>query len=130
MPARMTRDGLSLRSTMYVGAALGGAFWGGVWLLSHQAQHYWCAQRGDCSAGPAWWDKQHLATVFGHLWLVIVVGWLTAAIVGAVVWWLGPTRFIRGVGLALIAGPSAGWLVVAWLGLQQLVFGWRMLGGF
>ena len=77
MPARMTRGELSPRSTMYVGAVLGGAFWGGVWLLSHQAQHYWCAQRGDCSAGPAWWDKQHLATVFGHLWLVIVVGWLT-----------------------------------------------------
>jgi hypothetical protein len=115
---------------MYAGAALGGAFWGGVWLLSHQTQAYRCAQRGDCSGGPAWWDTQHLAIVFDHLWLVVVVGWLAATIVGAVVSWLGPTRFIRRVGLALITGPSAGWLIVAWLGLQQLVFGWRMLGGF
>jgi hypothetical protein len=130
IPARMTRDGLSPRFTMYVGAALGGAFWGGAWLLSHQAHDYWCAQRGGCSHPPAWWDKEHLATVFGHVWLVVVVGWLTVAIVGAVLSWLGPVRFIRSVGLALIAGPSAGWLIVAWLGLQQLVFGWRMLGAF
>jgi hypothetical protein len=113
---------------MYVGAALGGAFWGGALLLKHQAQDYWCAQRGTCSNPPAWWDKEHLTTIFGHLWLVVVVSWLTAAIVGVVFSWLGQIRFIRNVGLALIAGPSAGWLIIAWLGLQQLLFGWRMLG--
>jgi hypothetical protein len=64
------------------------------------------------------------------LWLAIVVAWLTAAIVGAVVSRLGRNRFIHQVGLALIAGPTLGWLVVAWLGLQQLTFGWRMLSGF
>jgi hypothetical protein len=130
LTAWMTRDGLSPRFTMYVGAVLGGAFWGGAWLLSHEAKDYWCAQRGECRNSPASWVKENLATVFGHLWLVIVVGWLIATIVGAVLWWLGPSRFIRNVGLALIAGPSVGWLVVAWLGLQQLLFGWGMLGGF
>ena len=33
--------------------------------------------------------------------------------------------------IVLCALASAvGWLVVAWLGLQHLVFGWRLLGGF
>ncbi len=128
MPARMTWDGLSPRFTMYVGAALGGVFWGGALLLNHQAQDYWCAQRGTCSNPPAWWDTAHLTTIFGHLWLVVIVGWLTAAIVGVVFSWLGHNRFIRNVGLALIAGPSAGWLIIAWFVLQQLLFGWRMLG--
>ena len=80
---------------------------GAALLLKHQAQDYWCAQRGTCSnrgmVGQGTSDDD-----LRHLWLVVVVSWLTAAIVGVVFSWLGQIRFIRNVGLALIAGRRQG----------------------
>jgi hypothetical protein len=41
----------------------------------------------------------------------------------------GRRGVLRSIGIALIVGPSTGWLIVAWMMLQRLLFGWKFNNG-
>jgi hypothetical protein len=120
---------LSRRICLYGGAVVGGAFWGVAWLLTYQAADRQGAEQGLWRERPTWSDDQHLVVLFGHLWLAVAVAWLIVVAIGTagLIW--GRRAVLRSIGIALIVGPSAGWLIVAWMALQRLLFGWRFNGG-
>jgi hypothetical protein len=99
---------LSWRLGVYGGAIVGGIFWGLVALFTIGAP-------GD--------QAQHDA-VDSHRVLLATAVWLVFGIVGANLVWLGRIRVVRSLGLALVVGPTGGWLIFASLALQSHIYGW------
>jgi hypothetical protein len=122
-------DQINRRISLYVGAVLGGTFWGLVWLLRQQSADRMGAEQGLWKDRPTWWDDRHLAMLFGHLWIVVAGAWLLAVLVGGAMLLWGRARVLRSMGVALIMGTSAGWLIVIWMLLQHVLLGWVFARG-
>jgi hypothetical protein len=111
-PARRRERRLSWRLGIYCGAVLGGIFWGVVTL--------WTIAAPD---GAPWQTPTHASQV--HRMLILTVIWAAPVMVGVAGIWLGRSRVVRSLGLALVVGLSSGWLIVGSVVLQRQLAIWR-----
>ena len=96
------------RPALYVGAVLGGIAWGLIALFTVGASG----------------DQAHHDAVEGPRILMAVGVWIVLTVFGLALMLLGRNRSVRSAGLAMIIGPTGGWLIFASLALQSQIFGW------
>jgi hypothetical protein len=107
--ADATGVALNWRLAVYGGGLLGGVIWGLVALFT---------------VGAVGNQAQHDAVDGGRLLLSAAVC-AVMGIVGVCLLRFGRGRSLRGIGVALIAGPTGGWLIVASLAIQSCILGGR-----
>jgi hypothetical protein len=111
-PVRRREHRLSWRLGIYCGAVLGGIFWGVVILCTIATPD-----------GAPWQTAVHASQI--HRMLIATVIWAALVIVGGAGIWLGRSRVARSLGLALVVGPTGGWLILGSVVFQRQLAIWR-----
>jgi hypothetical protein len=106
--SRLPVSAVAWRPALYAGAVLGGIAWGLFAVFTVGAS-------GD--------QADHDA-VDGSRMLTACGVWVALTLFGLALVRLSRYRPIRTAGLALIIGPTGGWLIFASLALQSQIFGW------
>ena len=101
-------SGIAWRPALYAGAVLGGIAWGLIALFTVGA------------AG----DQARHDAVDGQRMFIAAGVWIALTAVGVALMFLGRYRLVRSTGVALVIGPTGGWLIFASLALQAQIFGW------
>jgi hypothetical protein len=101
-------DGVAWRPALYAGALLGGIAWGLIALFTVGAP-------GD--------QAQH-DSVDGQRMYIAAGVWAAVTVFGLALILLGRYRVLRSAGVAIVIGPTGGWLIFASLALQAQIFGW------
>jgi hypothetical protein len=103
---------LSWRLGIYCGAVVGGIFWGVVILCTIATPD-----------GAPWQTSMNAGQV--HRMLIVTAIWAALVIVGGAGIWLGRSRVLRSLGLALVVGLTSGWLILGSIVLQRQLAMWR-----
>ena len=101
-------SGVAWRPALYAGAVLGGIAWGLIALFTVGA------------AG----DQARHDAVDGQRMFIAAGVWVALTAVGVALMLLGRYRLVRSAGVAVVIGPTGGWLIFASLALQAQIFGW------